>query len=628
MAGTEQDRDHLNHQSLFFEPQIAFAEATGYGTVIHNHQGDIPENYTVAPSSDLTLLNFIKYQSIMSGCDVYIRQNPKDENDIQILVPTAILKGISDISQPSAPPTTSIRKKSGHVKPNEAPVPSDSIPNSSASSPMQHSHFFERGPTRPADYREYGNEEEDVPTNSSVSMGKRAMQLRKVLERAKRETQQVREKKLRHSFDSSESTPVRHKVPALASKDILPNVSRFQTSSPTNDDAQPSDRRRPEDPSSPKDEEYHPSGAGPFFPYPPFYGFSPLTSAQSSLPPGKLDYFPMPPYPFPMPPMPIPGFPGSSIGYPPSPFAPFGALHGHSPSSPNSSATGNVPIPGTSFSPQIPGLMGPSGLPPGIPPFSYPYYHPYFWMQPGAQASALMGMPGFHPYQGVNTPGLLPFNGYSFPGGSGSAAAAGAGTGTFGKSPQLQARTVPTLIPKSKPEVTTAATPTKPSLITTTQDIPVVPVQPILIKRKESSPTDKQKRRLSLADSVVGGSSKRARGESSGAESVAEQHQAVSLSPASESEAPPSARGESKDSFVDAEKMDQPKPAKPRAAANRAKSRPNHRPDVTASLFSWLMENQSDPYPSEEVKRNLAASTGLRMNQINDWFINARRRYL
>ncbi|KAJ3118803.1 hypothetical protein HDU96_008527 [Phlyctochytrium bullatum] len=63
-------------------------------------------------------------------------------------------------------------------------------------------------------------------------------------------------------------------------------------------------------------------------------------------------------------------------------------------------------------------------------------------------------------------------------------------------------------------------------------------------------------------------------------------------------------------------------------SSSKTKSRPNHRPDVTASLFSWLMENQGNPYPSEEVKKSLAAATGLRMNQINDWFINARRRYL
>ncbi|KAJ3197159.1 hypothetical protein HK101_005676 [Irineochytrium annulatum] len=65
-----------------------------------------------------------------------------------------------------------------------------------------------------------------------------------------------------------------------------------------------------------------------------------------------------------------------------------------------------------------------------------------------------------------------------------------------------------------------------------------------------------------------------------------------------------------------------------RPATARAKTRPNHRPDVTASLFSWLMDHQSDPYPSDEVKKNLAKTTGLRLNQINDWFINARRRYL
>ncbi|KAJ3229137.1 hypothetical protein HDU81_005635 [Chytriomyces hyalinus] len=58
------------------------------------------------------------------------------------------------------------------------------------------------------------------------------------------------------------------------------------------------------------------------------------------------------------------------------------------------------------------------------------------------------------------------------------------------------------------------------------------------------------------------------------------------------------------------------------------KCRPNHRPNVTALLFKWLMEHQHNPYPSEDDKKSMSADTGLTYNQVNDWFINARRRYL
>ncbi|KAJ3350484.1 hypothetical protein HDU83_009684 [Entophlyctis luteolus] len=51
-------------------------------------------------------------------------------------------------------------------------------------------------------------------------------------------------------------------------------------------------------------------------------------------------------------------------------------------------------------------------------------------------------------------------------------------------------------------------------------------------------------------------------------------------------------------------------------------------PKVTEYLFHWLMEHQHEPYPSEEEKKEMTEHTGLNLNQINDWFINARRRYL
>ncbi|KAJ3072977.1 hypothetical protein HDU98_002459 [Podochytrium sp. JEL0797] len=65
--------------------------------------------------------------------------------------------------------------------------------------------------------------------------------------------------------------------------------------------------------------------------------------------------------------------------------------------------------------------------------------------------------------------------------------------------------------------------------------------------------------------------------------------------------------------------------AKKSKNAEQAKKRANHKPDITARLFKWLMEHQNEPYPNEEQKKSMAANTGLTHNQINDWFINARR---
>ncbi|VDK44077.1 unnamed protein product [Anisakis simplex] len=45
-------------------------------------------------------------------------------------------------------------------------------------------------------------------------------------------------------------------------------------------------------------------------------------------------------------------------------------------------------------------------------------------------------------------------------------------------------------------------------------------------------------------------------------------------------------------------------------------------------LKSWLFLNASHPYPSEHQKAMLSKETGLQVVQINNWFINARRRIL
>ncbi|KAI8833357.1 homeobox KN domain-containing protein, partial [Chytridium lagenaria] len=52
----------------------------------------------------------------------------------------------------------------------------------------------------------------------------------------------------------------------------------------------------------------------------------------------------------------------------------------------------------------------------------------------------------------------------------------------------------------------------------------------------------------------------------------------------------------------------------------------NYTPEVRAILIAWLNLNRDHPYPSEIHKSALAQRTGLTMQQVNNWFINARRR--
>lgn len=61
---------------------------------------------------------------------------------------------------------------------------------------------------------------------------------------------------------------------------------------------------------------------------------------------------------------------------------------------------------------------------------------------------------------------------------------------------------------------------------------------------------------------------------------------------------------------------------------NGRKRRGNLPKSVTVILKQWLVDHCRHPYPSEEEKLLLKGRTSLTLNQISNWFINARRRLL
>ncbi|CAI4218787.1 unnamed protein product [Parascedosporium putredinis] len=62
--------------------------------------------------------------------------------------------------------------------------------------------------------------------------------------------------------------------------------------------------------------------------------------------------------------------------------------------------------------------------------------------------------------------------------------------------------------------------------------------------------------------------------------------------------------------------------------AKQRKRRGNLPKETTDKLRAWFVAHLHHPYPTEDEKQDLMRQTGLQMNQISNWFINARRRQL
>ncbi|XP_063427666.1 homeobox protein Meis1-like isoform X2 [Mytilus trossulus] len=63
-----------------------------------------------------------------------------------------------------------------------------------------------------------------------------------------------------------------------------------------------------------------------------------------------------------------------------------------------------------------------------------------------------------------------------------------------------------------------------------------------------------------------------------------------------------------------------------RTGSKRQKKRGIFPKAATNVMRAWLFHHLTHPYPSEEQKKQLAQETGLTILQVNNWFINARRR--
>lgn len=87
---------------------------------------------------------------------------------------------------------------------------------------------------------------------------------------------------------------------------------------------------------------------------------------------------------------------------------------------------------------------------------------------------------------------------------------------------------------------------------------------------------------------------------------------------------------EEEEEIIEVVAMDSsPKKSKKKLIKDTNKKRRGNLPkSVTAILRQWLVDHAKHPYPTEEEKRLLRVETNLTLNQISNWFINARRRIL
>ena len=53
-----------------------------------------------------------------------------------------------------------------------------------------------------------------------------------------------------------------------------------------------------------------------------------------------------------------------------------------------------------------------------------------------------------------------------------------------------------------------------------------------------------------------------------------------------------------------------------------------HSKEVQRILRAWLEENKKNPYPSPEAKQQLMERTGLTKQQLENYLVNARQRFL
>ncbi|GMM36427.1 hypothetical protein DASC09_037520 [Saccharomycopsis crataegensis] len=60
--------------------------------------------------------------------------------------------------------------------------------------------------------------------------------------------------------------------------------------------------------------------------------------------------------------------------------------------------------------------------------------------------------------------------------------------------------------------------------------------------------------------------------------------------------------------------------------SSKRKRRQNLPKTTTDVLLNWLKQNLDRPYPNSQEKNELVAQTGLTFQQLDNWFINARRR--